>query len=211
MLKVTVEKKNMAEVKSRLKSMPALFDRARVSAMKSVGNYARHELRNHIEMGGGWKSLHPMTQVMSKSKSGKWAKKSKISPLYFLGRFARYYVDKDGAAHIGLGKSKAGQEGKFDDLLQSWLLKHEEGRRYAITPEMRVKLRAAFLKAGLKVLKRSSQFITVPSRPVIGPVFRKVEKSIPSLFEQRFNAALDRYLTGKDTKTDRIGPESGGE
>jgi hypothetical protein len=42
--------------------------------------------------------------------------------------------------------------------------------------------------------------LNIPKRPVIGPVFRKVQPKITPHFEQKFWAALERYRTGAAKK-----------
>lgn len=190
------------------KRFPARIDRARKSALSSVGYMIRTELRNHVEYGGtGWPSLHPLSAQRKKDKAQKWRKTSKRSPLYWLGKFARYIVDERGeAVVIDFGKSRAGQAGKVDAFLSAIARKHESGSSTAVTAKTRKKMALTYsgkrLRKGARPgvdffpLRKSTTRLRVPKRPSVGPVFRKVQSKIPGLMREKFFAALQRYATG---------------
>jgi len=203
----SVEKEGLKKTSSLLERYPNQAKRARTSSLKSVGNYGRQEMKNFIEYGGsGWPRLHPLSAKVSKTRGGKWRKKGKFSPLFLLGRFARYAVDEQkGEVRLGLGKTRKGQSGGIDKMLNAWLEKHEKGKTISLSPEMRVRLRHGFLRAGLKVLKRTTTVVKVPKRPIIKPVFHRMKRLAPKLYEDRYVKAIERYMTGRDTKTQRIG------
>ena len=185
---------------------PALANRARASALSSAGNLIRAELRNHIEYGGSnWPKLSPLAQSRKKDKSGKWHKTSKQSPLYFLGKYARYYTSKSGeAVVISFGKSRKGEVGNTDKFLYAIAKKAEYGETVPVTKNMRLKMAYTRLKSRGKdtpgvtyfPLKKSTTQLHIPKRPSIGPVFNKMRGRIPEYMREKFWAAFNRYQTG---------------
>ena len=190
------------------KRFPTRIDRARKSALSSAGYLIRTELRNHVEYGGtGWPSLHPLSAQRKKDKAERWRKASKRSPLYWLGKFARYIVDERGdAVVIDFGKSRSGQAGKVDAFVSAIARKHESGSSTAVTPKTRRKMALTYsgkrLRKGARPgvdffpLRKSTTRLRVPRRPSVGPVFRKIHGKIPGHMRDKFFAALQRYATG---------------
>ncbi|MDQ7832043.1 MAG: hypothetical protein RDU30_09935 [Desulfovibrionaceae bacterium] len=195
-MKLSIDKKTLAQSVgkvSRLRDMK-MVARAHLSALKSCGWLMRAELRNHVEYGGdNWAPLHPLTAAFKRTKSG-WKKREvPPSPLYWLGRFARYVAAPD-ASHveIGFGKSNKGRAGTMDRSLNDLVRKHEKGRTVPVTAAIRrywAQTKRFFLRNSTTVLK-------IPARPSIGPVFRKMRAKIPAHFQKKFTAAMHRYLTG---------------
>lgn len=187
---------------------PSLLDRAVKSALSSTGNMIRSEVRNHIEYGGtGWPELHALTARYRDYKG--WKSRSIDSPLFWLGKFARYSLDKQGrSVTIGLGTTRKGQKGKVDRYLTALAYKHERGARVTITPRMRKKWASTWKKNKKRqranedyfVLRKETRQIEIPKRPTFGPVFRKVQGKIPGHMRQKFFAAFERYLSGGSKK-----------
>lgn len=188
-----IKMKNFEQIQKMVEQIPKFATRAKSSAAKSTGYEIRGMLRKHIEVGGeGWKPLHPISLVKHPSRT---------SPLQALGRYSRYVYDPDtGTIRVGLGKTNKGKAGAFDLSLQEMQKKHEEGLTKTITPEMRVVLRSLFLKAKLKPLKVTTTTITIPPRPIIGPIFERAKNFAPRHFQEKFFAALDRYMKGTAKK-----------
>ncbi|MGE4293706.1 MAG: hypothetical protein AB7E32_16025 [Desulfovibrio sp.] len=187
---------------------PALAERARKSALSSTGFMIRTELRNHVEYGGtGWPSLHPLSKSRRKDKAGMWKTASKRSPLDWLGKYARYIMapDKESVT-IDFGRSRKGQAGSVDKYLSAIARKHERGAKVKVTPAMRRKMAMTAMGrkgkrrgepgAGYFPLKAMTKYLTIPKRPSIGPVFRKIKPKVAGYMRDKFWAAFNRYQTG---------------
>lgn len=207
MLQIDAKTEGLNETTKMLMELPGIFQRARRSALSSVGWWVSQELRNQIEYGGsGWQKLHPLTLRLRKFRS------APASPLFFLGRFVRYLIDKEATvAEIGLGKSRKGEPGQTGEpWLMGALRRHEEGATIPVTKRTRMAWlstkikggkwkkqgRSGAVTGGYFVLKPETTHITIPRRPVIGPVFRKIQGDAVKRFEAQFLAALERYRTG---------------
>lgn len=199
-MKFWIDRKTLAKTVGNVSNWREmkLVARAHTSALRSCAWIVRHALRNHIEYGGDWKPLHPLTKEMRLTKAKKWAPRGwKDTPLFWLGRFARYVVWPGGeAAQIGFGKSNKGKFGSIDKSLDNIVRKHETGRTYLATEKMR-RLWGA---SGKYALRRKTVMIRIPARPSIGPIFRKWRSLIPKRFKERFDLAMKRYLTGTNNK-----------
>jgi hypothetical protein len=208
---VGIQEKGLSETARAVMQLPGLFARARKSALGSTGYWIQQELRNQIEYGGsGWPSLHPITLKLRKFRT------PANSPLFYMGRFSRYLIDQEGTTvEIGLGRSRKGEPGQTDDpWLSAALRRAEEGDRIPVTKKVRLAWirtkikgqkwkkmsRSGAVTGGYFVLRPETQFLNIPKRPVIGPVFRKVQPKITPHFEQKFWAALERYRTGAAKK-----------
>lgn len=186
--------------------LPGIFARARKSALSVTGNMVRTELRNHVEYGGtGWKPLHPITLRLRKYRSAPG------SPLFYLGKFARYLVDKEGTVlEVGFGKSHKGEPGDIDD---PWLTAAAGRAEHGQTVRVTKKTRMAWLATKKKVrgkrdtrsgavmrsyfaLKAGTTSLTIPRRPIFSAVFRKIQPMVISFFEGKFWAAVQRYRMG---------------
>lgn len=211
MLQIGIDSEGLKETTKVLLELPGIFKRARKSALSSVGWWVSQELRNHIEYGGsGWQKLHPLTLKLRKVRS------AAPTPLFFLGRFVRYLVDKEATVvEIGLGKSGRGEPGQIGDpWLMGALRRHEEGARIQVTKKTRMVwlstkikgkkwssggkyfTRSGAVLGGYFVLRPETTHITIPKRPVVGPVFRKIQGDAVKRFEMQFLEAIERYRTG---------------
>jgi len=206
-----IREERLSETIKAVMQLPGIFARARKSALGSTGYWIQQELRNQIEYGGsGWPPLHPITLKLRKFRT------PANTPLFYLGRFSRYLIDQEGTTvEIGLGKSRKGEPGQTDDpWLSAALRRAEEGDRIPVTKKVRLAWvrtkikgqkwkkmsRSGAVTGGYFVLRPETQFLTIPKRPVVGPVFRKVQPKITPYFEQKFWAALERYRTGAAKK-----------
>jgi len=150
MQQATVQITGLSELTRTLIELPGVFARARKSALSSTGFMIMQELRNHIEYGGsGWAPLHPITMKFRKRRG------DPPSPLFFLGRFARYLVDPASmSVRIGLGKGGAkhgtvdGKSGTslgfstYTERNSAWLneavKRAEHGARTRVTKKVRL-------------------------------------------------------------------------
>lgn len=207
MISFRVDMRGLRQGAQELGALPAQIERARKSALKATAWMGMSELRNHVEYGGsGWKPLHPMTLKLRKSKS------SPPTPLFFLGRFARYRVDEAGTiADIDFGKSKKGRPGTFDRGVGEMVAQMEAGLRIPTTERMRRWFSVATRPKGRRgkraiagkdyfPLRKSTPAIVVPARPVFAPVWKKIQPRLKGYFDEKFRLAIVRYLTGA-TKT----------
>ena len=212
-MEIKMEEKGLKEVTRTLMSLPGIFTRARKSALKSSGWLVQQEMRNHIEYGGSsdWPPLHALTAAFKKKRTrggkGNWIKRRSApkSPMFWLGKFARYRVDSDGTfVQIDFGKSKRGPPGTVDPQLAATMRRTEKGERIRVTDAMRKKLAATRRKrpknqiSGVTYfpLKKSTHSLQIPKRPIFAPVWKKVKPKIPDYFEEKFYKALDRYISG---------------
>ncbi|MBU0995398.1 MAG: hypothetical protein KJ737_23115 [Proteobacteria bacterium] len=207
-MELKVDVKNLSAVTQTFMNMPGIFKRARKSALQFVGWQTMSDLRNHVEYGGtGWPELHPLTRNFRKKQGGKWSRRrsGKNSPLFGLGKFARYRVDDEGTlVQVDFGKSKKGQPGKVDPGLSKIARKAETGETLQVTDKMRrlwaltrMKKKGGIPGQDYHALKKSTQVLNVPKRPIFTPVYNKMKPKIPSLFEGSFWKAIDRYQKGK--------------
>lgn len=97
-MRIKIDEAGIGEATRMMMQYPGHFRKARIAALKSVGNLVRGHLRNHIEYGGeGWPGLHPLSLRFKTNKKGKWIRRGFTpSPLFALGKFARYLVDREG-------------------------------------------------------------------------------------------------------------------
>lgn len=213
MLQVDVKTEGLNAMTKTLLELPGIFRRARASALSSTGYWVAQELRNHIEYGGtGWRKLHPLTLRLRKFRS------APASPLFFLGRFARYMVSPDDMeVKIDLGKGaarKGGGWGQYRERPDPWLegavRRHEEGTMVAVSKKTRLAWLATKIKGkkykkqsrsgavtgGYFVLRPETTHITIPKRPIFSPVFKKVQGDVMPRFEKQFTSALKRYMEG---------------
>lgn len=207
-MSLKIETRGLSEVTRTLMNLDGIFMRARKSALSSVGWYVRGELRNHIEYGGyGWPKLHPLTLRFWKKREaiGGWKGRRRgphQSALFWLGKFARYRVNREGTfLQVDFGKSRRGEPGRVDPKLAAIVRRHEKGETIRVTRDMRRLWGATRRKRPKKQipgetfypLRKTTAYIHIPKRPTIEPVFRKVEPRIPDLFEEKFYAAIQRY------------------
>lgn len=207
MLTIDLKAEGLDATTRAFMELPGMFARARKSALGSTGYWIQQELRNHIEYGGtGWAKLHPITLKFRKFRG------APASPLFYLGRFVRYLIDQDGTTlEIGLGKSNKGEPGQVNDpWLNAALRRAEHGGRTKVTRKVRLlwvstkikgqkwtKLsRSGAVTGGYFVLRPDTEFLTIPRRPVIEPVFKKIKPGVLSHFQRKFLGALERYRTG---------------
>lgn len=220
MQQATVQITGLSELTRTLIELPGVFARARKSALSSTGFMIMQELRNHIEYGGsGWAPLHPITMRLRKRRG------DPPSPLFFLGRFARYLVDPASmSVRIGLGKGGARHgtvDGKSGTSLgastyrerdSAWLNEAVQRAEHDTTVQVSRATRKVWLttkhaktQGGIAgtdyfALRKSTTTLHIPRRPIFGPVFNKIRPKALPYFETKFHEALLRYQTGGKKK-----------
>ena len=209
MLEVKLQHSGLDEMTRSVMGLGGLFARARRSAMGSVGWFVQQTLRNHLEYGPPeWQDLHDLTELFKKKGgTGVWALRSNRprSPAVWLGKFSRYRVSSDGGlVQIDFGKSKKGKPGTFDPQIAPIARRIDQGETVRVTDKMRRKM-AATKKAtrgehvvGINFfpLRKDTDSLDIPARPIFDPVFRKIEDEITPLFARKFWASFDRYQFG---------------
>ncbi|MFA6135721.1 MAG: hypothetical protein WC869_17070 [Phycisphaerae bacterium] len=186
--------------------LPGKFLKAKKSAMGSVGWLVMSELRNHVEYGPSeWQGLHALTKAYHKKGGGKWIlrRSAPHSPASWLGKFARYRTSLSGNTvqiDFGKGKAKGKLPGLVDPQLSAIARRVDGGEKIAVTAKMRRKWAATLARASGRgsspvlgvnffPLKKSTQTIEIPARPIFAPVFRKISPQVSQFFETKFWAS----------------------
>jgi len=165
------------QIKRFVKTSPQRADWALREAFSMAGGHYRKELRADIEQGriGGPKELHPLTE-------GK--RKKPRSPLYSLGKMVRFKVSRIKKTRFRLWFGFLGGGARYfrQQLTALQVAKmHEYGKRIRITPAMRRKAAAMG-----SPIKKSTRYLEIPARPMIGPFWRKVKAGLAGYIEKRF-------------------------
>lgn len=200
----------LSETTKAVMNLPGKFLKAKKSAMGSVGWLVMGELRNHVEYGPAeWQDLHALTKTYYKKKGsgGKWIMRRQAphSPASWLGKFARYRASASGNTvqiDFGKGKSKGKQPGRVDPQLSVIARRIDSGERIAVTSQMRKKWAATMARASSRggkpvlgvnffPLRKSTQSIDIPARPIFAPVFRKISPKVSKFFETKFWESYD--------------------
>lgn len=217
MIDIHAEIEGIDEATRLAAALPGRFNRARASAMKSMGWWIRGELRNHVEYGGsGWPALHPMSMKFRKKRNtggGRgtwdiaWANRRRgrhHTPIFWLGKFARYQVDPDGEVlTLGFGRT-SDVIGERRDPIARAAMRAEQGQTIRVTEKMRRFFGATRRKRPKKQipgktyfpLRRETRILKVPPRPIIRPVRKKIEPRVPAYFTKKFWSAFERYTSG---------------
>jgi hypothetical protein len=197
MFEIRMETDDRAQ--AMLKLFPQFAEHAETSAVKSAGNEMRARMRRFIETGGeGWPAIGPFTRETRKSRGG---------PLAFLGRFIRYrFSRRGGAAQVTLGvatisaarrarlkQARAAGRMSRGELLTPLLMfrKAEKGKTYRVTARMR----RAMAALGMPI-RKGTETIQVPRRPIFEPVWRRERDRISSFLLERYMNAMLRYASG---------------
>jgi hypothetical protein len=194
--------------------LPGLFNRARISAMKSTGWMIRTEMRAFIESGGAgsWPGLHPVSRFYAKKyKTGiaRWIRPSAPAkgPMFWLGKHARYRVT-DNTAMIGFGRSAKGETGTLSPFLMHVLDRAERGEKTTVTGKAR-RFFGATRRSNRQgqepgttffPLKKDTTTLETEKRPVFEPVLARIEAKIAPYYEDKFWTAVNRYRQGVKTK-----------
>ena len=199
--------------------LPGLFRQAKMSALRSTGWMIRGGLRSYVERSGegAWPATHPVTRFYAKKyNTGKigsigWLvrKKNHEGPMVWLGKHARYRVT-DTEAVIGFGKSHGAKEGKARRAMPGtidygFLMKAvgraEEGEATPVTEKMRKFFGATRENPdGFFPLRRDTQTLETPRRPIFAPVMSRIRGKISPYFEDKFWYAVNRYREGVKEK-----------
>lgn len=205
-MKLKMHYTGLSEATKAVLDLPGKFQRAKRSAMGSVGWLVMLHLRNHLEYGPPeWEGLHALTNKYKKTTrsigNGNWIMRQKPprSPATWLGKFARYRVSKSGdTAQIDFGKGKRGkQPGLLDPQLSAVARRIDGGEKIPVTKAMRKKFAATWFRAKARgqepvigenffPLRKSTKSIDIPARPIFAPVFRKIRPMVGPVFEQKF-------------------------
>ena len=207
MLDFTIDFAGLESAAGQVRALTGVFADARVRAMKSLGFFVQKSMRAYIETGGAgtWPALHPLTARYYKKRGtqGSWTRRGQArddSRFFWLGRFVRYRVDKQGRqAEIGFDKSR--QPDFEDPFLENVARRAEEGEHIHVTARMRRFFGATRRKRPKQQvpgqtyfpLKKGTTELTVPPRPIFAPVWRQVEPQLMSLFETKFWGAVQHY------------------
>ena len=181
--------------------------KARRSALGSVGWWIRGQLRNHIEYGGaGWKPLHPIAKKFRKKRNvgAKWFGRRRHhseTPYFWLGKFARYKVDRPGHnVWVDFGRSRAGQSGQTDPQIVKVVKRAERGERIRVTGKMRRFFGTTRRKRPKKQivgqhyfpLKKTTRWLVIPPRKIFAPVEKRIKPLVPALFKKKFLESIQR-------------------
>lgn len=186
-------------VKWHDEELQRLFDRwprrtqwAMSESLKMAGGHIRKKIVEFIEDGG---CSRPPLSLYTRAR-----RKYEGPPLTWLAKFAgwRYTGGKNPRVRIGFytkrERGKAEQNRRRAESFKKFFggtpaaiaKKHEFGKRIRISPGMRMALRDAALRHGLKPLQKTTKFITIPKRPMVGPVFRRERNEIPKYIGRKF-------------------------
>lgn len=186
----------------KIRRFPDLLRRATKSALSSMGNDIRDELRKYVESGYvEGPRLHPLTlgrkqRLTKEGRSVLARRRSHGGPLSWMGKFARYAVWGEGqntTLAIGYGRSRKGEkltsrQQLADALLTMYARKHEYGRRIRVTGGMR----RLFGAAGFP-LRKTTSHITIPRRRTISVIKQRIEGRVQQQFKEKFIERLRRY------------------
>ena len=184
-----------------IRRSPARAKWANTEALKMTGGHLRGQIREFIESGGsGWPALSEVTRAQSPKKK---------SPLFYMGRFvrfkyiggkaarvvigffptkrvSRFEVERGGSRYrIATGSSAKNERRRWKQSFKlnptPWARMHEYGRSFRVKTETR----GAFGARG-SPLKKSTKKLTIPARPMIGPVFKQEKNRIHPYYRRRF-------------------------
>lgn len=205
-------KDDFKRIKAYVSATQKQIERAHLSALKSTANVVRSALRMFVRKGGeGWAPLTTLTNLIRQnSRRGQRIAyiraAARMRPYAWLQSFARYRVFTDEAVIRfggGFSQQKKGKvRGRLDPdaFLDEVVKRMEQGERLRVTDKMRRRL-GAVSGTGLK---KDTHTITVPRRPAVTPVFRKVQGRIGPHYREKFFAALQRYQGGGEKARDSV-------
>lgn len=206
-MELIIDAKELTEATREVMGIPGLFNRARVSAMKSTGWMVRGEMRSFIESGGAgsWPELHPVSRFYAKkfkTGSAAWVRPSSQAkgPMFWLGKHARYRVTDD-MALIGFGRSGKSEKGTISPFLMQVLKRAEQGEKTTVTSKMRRffgstrKNNRTDQLAGRSFfpIRKDTTVLETEKRPVFEPVLARIKARIAPYFEDKFWTAVNRY------------------
>lgn len=205
-IKVEMTYTGLSALTKAVMDLPGTYLRAKRSAMGSVGWLTMVEMRNHVEYGPAeWEGLHALTKAYYKKKNvgnGRWVRRNSPphSPASWLGKYARYRVSLSGNTvqiDFGKGNKRSKLPGSVDPQLAAIARRVDGGEKIAVTAKMRRKWAMTMARAsgrGSKPvlgvnffpLKKTTQTIEIPARPIFAPVMRKISPKISKFFETKF-------------------------
>lgn len=176
---------------------PRWADRAINSALSSEGYRLLNILKASFDRGGppgrSWEKLHPYTMRLRKGyrnrprkRRPKWitgAPPKTVNPLLKFKGGLRYRLWKDeNLMSVGFVKSHTDK-----DMLRM-LAKQRRGYSMPVTREMQ----KLFFALGMPISAETKR-LTVPGRPLIGPVIASERERLAANLERKFFANMDRY------------------
>lgn len=195
---------NVSEVLQRFLELPGIFQRARKSALKSLGfQMIKTSVENYIRSAGegSWEGLHPLSQKAEKS-DGRWVRRRRSGnrPLSRFVHLVRYRVDSEGyRLAVDAGGGHGGEGSRPDKKLLGLINLLQTGADISVSASMRRKIAAAKSVisgkrgASFFLLRKTTSRLRIPRRPVFDPVFAKISPDIPKKFEDIFWKNIQRY------------------
>jgi len=209
MLTASVDSRQLSAAIQAVAGLGGVFEKSRLSAMKSTGYLVRMALADYIYKDLG-PERHWLTARYQPAGRTRWPLRRRKSthPLAWLGNMARYRAAADGSSvQIDFGKSRTGQPGTFDPELQAIVKRVEAGHITTVTPAMRRMLAAGTRRKRPKdgqpgqdyfALKRTTTQLKTPPRAIMAPAYHKIRPRILPHFEQQFWRKFNQ-IAGKKT------------
>lgn len=171
----------MSEFKD-IDNIPAFlqaFQEQKLEWMKDTGDYLSNMFREEIgSQKGHWKPLSKFTV----ERKGHSYKLIDTKGLYRSFNWAIV------SAQAGPGTGEVWVGIIRDPRNATLMMIHENGARIRVTPKMR-----AFLHSIGMHLKKSTTTITIPPRPVMGPVLDREQENIMNSFVAMFDNLLEDF------------------
>jgi hypothetical protein len=217
MLDVQVKTEGLSETTRAVLGLPGVFDRARASALKSLGYAVRQDLKQ--EGRALEPKLNPHTGVLAVThdtakrhgRNVRWGKK-RIKGTNTWQTGTSRSRGRDG----GVAQKRSTRQNPFarfvnmirytvdteDNLVEigvlkpkpiyyTWFRRNVEGFGTPVTPRMR-----KFLFATGFPIRKETTSLRTPARPWIGKVGESWREKATPYFEQKFWLAVNRYRTG---------------
>lgn len=142
-------------------------------ALSMLGGHLRKQIQTHVETGGsGWAPLSPMTLRQRKKEGGP------TSPLYNLGKFARFKVQGGQSMRMRVGFLSGY---RFSRYIKGIAKRMESGKTMRVTPKVQRHL------AGLGIpTRKSTKSLKVPARSMVGFIFRREQGNIGRYLQEKF-------------------------
>lgn len=210
---ITYDVTNLTEFNSWLRNLGGPFaERARNSALSSCGYWFKEWCKEAVRSNTlGWKPTSYVTQMAKANPANKISPHPPITKVRYkptkawgqIGSLVIYDLDKK-AGLLDLG-FKAGRYGKktirvrgnqrkvINELFENIVAIAKiltEGAKFRVTPRMSVYLRTLGFRAN------TSDWITIPPRALVGPVYVRHQKEMFELFSEKYYAAIERYTNG---------------
>lgn len=194
-----------------MQAFPRYAQRAIASAMKSEGFRLKSIIQDAVLAGGpdghSWPNLNPHTGILNlakkrevknwkmvwkgekgKKKRGREYKEVMLStrknPLSKLRGAVRYIYDKD------MQLVRIGFVGNVSRRMLALVHRQAEGYETPVTPKMRKRMFALG-----NPLKKSTNLLKTPARPLIAPVFRTEKENVTENLKRKYLNNVIRYMS----------------